>query len=211
MKKEEMKTLLEKYPFLVYRNIFSNKPLHDNPEEDLEINEYTSWNGTGWEKIWKRFLQEVFKEYDKLSDDDKKKFGIFDSKEKYGTMRVSLSNYTKEMYEAENILFMLSSVTCQYCGKQPRDSKGNHIIWRTSGWITNLCKDCFKKDYTGGKLAIPKKEKAEYKKYEKRCKQKPKKYFTTTQFEDGKKTTSFYADCGDWLTKVKETTIKEKS
>ena len=157
MKKEEMKTLLEKYPFLVYRNIFSNKPLHDNPEEDLERNEYTSWNRTGWEKIWKRFLQEVFKEYDKLSDEDKKKFRIFDSKEKYGTMRVSLSNYTKEMYEAENILFMLSSVTCQYCGKQPRDSKGNHIIWRTSGWITNLCKDCFKKQYTGGKLVIPKK------------------------------------------------------
>ena len=91
MKKEEMKTILEKYPFLVYRNIFSNKPLHDNPEEDLEINEYTSWNRTGWEKIWKRFLQEIFKEYDKLSDEDKKNFEIFDSKEKYGIEGVTYS------------------------------------------------------------------------------------------------------------------------
>lgn len=207
-----MKKLLKKYPFLVYRNIFSGEPVHDNPEEDLERNEYTAWDDYGWEKIWKRFLQEIFKEYDKLSDEAKKKFRIFDSKEKYGTLRVSLSGYTEGMQEAESILYMFSSVTCQCCGKQPRDSKGNHIIWRTGGWVSNLCKDCFKKDYTNGKVTVSKKEKAEYKEYEKQCRVKHKKYFTRTQFREGKEITTYYADNleGDWMVKAYSITKEEK-
>ena len=28
------------------------------------------------------------------------------------------------------------------CGKQPRDSRGRHIIWH--GWAGNYCRDCAK-------------------------------------------------------------------
>lgn len=213
MEKEELKKLLEKYPFLIYRNIFSGEKSFKTEEEDLEHNWYVAWDGCGWEKLWKRFMQEIFKEYDKLPDTAKKGFAIYDTKEKYGTLRVSLSGYTDGMQEAESILHMLSSVTCQHCGKVPRDSKGNHIIWQTGGWISNLCKDCFKKEWNGFEYkAMSKKEKAEYKEYEKQCRVKPKKYFSREiwgQKEGHKKI--FYTDNleKDWLVRAYAYIIEE--
>ena len=36
--------------------------------------------------------------------------------------------------------------TCERCGKQPRDSKGNHIIWQSKGWwIEQFCNECVRK------------------------------------------------------------------
>ena len=176
MEKEEMKKLLEKYPFLIHKNIFSGEVCYQTEEEDLEHNWYTEWDGYGWEKIWKQFMQELFKEYDKLPDEAKEKFAIFDTKEKYGTLRVFLSDYTDGMRKAESTLRFLSSVTCQYCGKQPRDSKGNHIIWTTEGWITNLCKDCFKKEVLKNK-SIKQLSKGEFKEYVIMCRQKKSQKF----------------------------------
>lgn len=175
MEKEEMKKLLEKYPFLIHRNIFSREACYQTEEENLEHNWYTEWNGYGWEKIWKEFMQELFKEYDKLPDESKKEFSIYDTKEKYSTLRVYLSSYTEGMREAESTLRFLSSVTCLHCGKQPRDSKGNHIIWKTKGWITNLCKDCFKKEVLKDK-SIKRLSKEEFKEYVKMCRQKSQKF-----------------------------------
>ena len=205
--KEELKKLLEKYPFLIHRNVFSKEVCYQTEEENLKHNWYNEWNGCGWEKIWKRFMQELFKEYDKLSDEAKKKFAIFDTKEKYGTLRVSLSGYTEGMMEAETILHFMSSVTCQNCGKQPRDSKGNHLIWTTRGWITNLCKDCLKyRELRGTSFSSSKK-----KEYVKSCRNKPQKYFTTTGWADKIRTTTYYADNleRDWMIKAHEITEKE--
>ena len=41
---------------------------------------------------------------------------------------------------------ILSEWTCINCGKQPRDSRGRHIIWRSTGWIEPYCKECAKKN-----------------------------------------------------------------
>lgn len=210
--KEELKKLLEKYPFLIHRNVFSGEAYYQTEEENLKYNWYNEWNDYGWEKIWKRFMQELFKEYDKLPDEAKEKFAIWDSKEKYGTLRVSLSGYTEGMQEAETILHFMSSVTCQNCGKQPRDSKGNHLIWTTKGWITNLCKDCLKKEELSTSFKpLSKKDQKEFKEYVKSCRNKPQKYFNTTRWTGKIRTTTYYADNleRDWMIKAYEITEKE--
>lgn len=212
--KEELRKLLEKYPFLIHRNVFSGEACYQTEEENLKYNWYNEWNDYGWEKIWKRFMQELFKEYDKLPDEAKEKFAIWDSKEKYGTLRVSLSGYTEGMQEAETILHFMSSVTCQNCGKQPRDSKGNHLIWTTKGWIINLCKDCLKEEELRGTSfkSLSKKDQKEFKEYVKSCRSKPQKYFNTTRWADKTRTTTtYYADNleRDWMIKAHETTEKE--
>lgn len=213
---EDIKTLLNKYPFLIHRNVFSREVCYQTEEENLKHNWYNEWDGYGWEKIWKRFMQELFKEYDKLPDKAKEKFAIYDTKEKYGTLRVSLSGYTEGMREAESVLHFMSSITCQHCGKQPRDSKGNHLIWTTKGWITNLCKDCLKKyelrDMSFKSLS--KKDQAEFKEYVKSCRNKPQKYFNTCRWDwaDKTRTTTYYADNleGDWMVRAYSITKKEE-
>lgn len=210
--KEELKKLLEKYPFLIHRNVFSGEACYQTEEENLKYNWYNEWNDYGWEKIWKRFMQELFKEYDKLPDEAKEKFAIWDSKEKYGTLRVSLSGYTEGMQEAETILHFMSSVTCQNCGKQPRDSKGNHLIWTTKGWIINLCKDCLKKEELSTSFKpLSKKDQKEFKEYVKSCRNKSQKYFNTTRWTGKIRTTTYYADTleRDWMIKAHEITEKE--
>ena len=68
LSREEMIDLLKKYPFLVYRNVFSGEKSHDTLDEDIEYNQWTSWDGSGWEHIWKRYLTYLFIEYDKLNE-----------------------------------------------------------------------------------------------------------------------------------------------
>ena len=74
---------------------------------------------------------------------------ILDTKEKYGSFRCYTSFGNEKIFELENKLEMISEWTCIRCGKQPKNSKGQHIIWRTTGWICPYCKDCFRKEISG--------------------------------------------------------------
>ena len=46
----EIKELLEKYPFLEFRDV-SGELTADNEENRLNYNYWTCWDGYGWEKI----------------------------------------------------------------------------------------------------------------------------------------------------------------
>ena len=141
---EKMKELLNKYPFLVYRNNYSGEKCFDE-KKDLEVNYYKEWDGYGWEGIWKDYLEKLFYLYDnKWSEEEKKLFYFVEIKEKYGQLRIYTSFIDSEE-RLESKTEMLSEWTCMNCGKQPRDSKGRHIIWRSCGWIGNYCRDCAKK------------------------------------------------------------------
>lgn len=140
-----IKKLLKKYPFLEYRNVFHNETIYDAEEEKVKHNYWTAWDNHGWEKLWKKFLSVIFEEYDKMTEDEKKNFRILDTKEKYGTLRVDISFGNQAIIEAETILYMLSQWVCCSCGKMPKNSRGNRIIWQTKGWIAPYCKDCIKK------------------------------------------------------------------
>lgn len=143
---EENKKLLEKYPFLERKNIFSGEGY--DGEAKYYSTSYDYWNGSGWEKIWKKFIDKLGVLWSKLPDDDfKNKFQIWDTKEKYGTLRVSLPGGTEEMHDLVSALSSTSLFTCYCCGKQPRDSRGNRLIWLSKGWIAPYCKTCAKEFY----------------------------------------------------------------
>lgn len=110
-------------------------------------NWYDAWDNTGWEKIWKRFLELVDKEYEKMSDEEKSKLTILETKEKYGELRVYVSGYNDEINQLINEIEHISQYTCIDCGKQPINENGHTICTFRSGWIVNLCKDCMLEEY----------------------------------------------------------------
>ena len=187
----EIKELLEKYPFLEFRDV-SGELTADNEENRLNYNYWTCWDGYGWEKIWKKYLSVLFEEYNKLSDDEKKKFRILDTKEKYGSLRVDVSCTNEVMREAESILEMLSQWTCSMCGKMPRNSKGNRIIWETKGWICPFCKDCLKKEMKGNWTL-------KYTNWKVREFKRENEGFILKRWDKNGTFKYVYKDLGDWL------------
>lgn len=142
---EEMRVLLQKYPFLVRVNLADLKPIYDTEKENIDNNWYKDWDGMGWEEVWKKYLKHLFEWYDQQSEDVKKSFRFADVKEKFGELRI----YTLGIHDGdlEWIAEWLSTVTCQYCGKVTKDEEDPRLfkIWRTGGWITNMCEECAKK------------------------------------------------------------------
>lgn len=146
MNNKELLELLQKYPFLNIKSDYNDEVLYKD-DEALEYNYYTYWDNTGWSNIWKDFLHSLFAIYDDLSDQDKNLIDIWETKEKYGCLRVDLTyppNKREELWDLISQLELLSSVTCIKCGKIPKNSKGQSIIWRTQGWIAPFCKNCAK-------------------------------------------------------------------
>ena len=147
----KMKRLLKKYPFLIYRNIYTGEKTYSGEEEseNLKYNYYTVWNRTGWKKVWLNYLKHVFYLYDNVwTEDEKKAFSFLQIKEKYGSLRIYTS-FTDSRYNLEVIAEMLSEWTCISCGKTPRNKEGKRIIWRTTGWICPYCEKCAKKEIAG--------------------------------------------------------------
>jgi hypothetical protein len=145
MTDNEILDLLRKYPFLIITG-YNGKSIYQ--KKDLPShNYYTYWDNTGWKDIWKKFLHKIFEVYDTLNDQEKSIVKFYDIKEKWGSLRVDLL-YPRIHTEFNDIITqveLLSEVTCIKCGKIPKDSKGNSIIWATKGYITPLCKKCAKK------------------------------------------------------------------
>jgi len=145
---EEMKVLLEKYPFLKHR--YYCKPIPEDVNktdaENIENNWYKYWDGSGWEDLWKnRYLPRLFKAYDSWSEEDKAQFCFSQVKEKFGELRIYTLFSTKA--RLESIAEALSGWICARCGKEPRDQYGHRVIWTTTaGWITHLCEECAKKE-----------------------------------------------------------------
>ena len=142
---DEMRALLQKYPFLVIENFYDNEPVYKSEEEKISKNWYKEFDGHGWEELWKRYLKHLFEWYDQQSEDVKKSFHFSDVKEKFGELRIYTVGALSE--NLEWIAEWLSSVTCQFCGKVTKDEDDPRWfkIWRSGGWITNMCEECAKK------------------------------------------------------------------
>ena len=139
---EDMKVLLEKYPFLRYRNLSdSNNDIYKSEQENLDHNHYKDWDGTGWEDLWKnRYLKRLFAAYDACDEETKNGFRFVQVKSKYGGMRIYVTYSIGDNLESK--AEMLSEWICENCGAEPRDVQGRREIWTTQGWIMNMCRDC---------------------------------------------------------------------
>ena len=79
-----LKRCLERYHWMELRNVFSDKLCYPEDSEDyLKHNEWTMWNGHGWELIWKRFLIELMVIYESWPKETQEHFRIMDTKEKW--------------------------------------------------------------------------------------------------------------------------------
>ena len=203
----EMQALLKKYPFLRYRNVWTDKQLYHGKSQNIEHNYYKYWDNSGWEELWKmKYLPRLFKLYDTWDNAKKKAFRFHEVKEKYGTLRI----YTSFDTGLEFVTETLSGWTCEFCGKTPRED-GKRVIWTTSGWITNLCEDCVRKQIEANfdvkKIDIEKKL-AEMKNVQ----EKP---FGYTRYSKDILTTVLYKETEDgWLEKdkeIEETRIKDET
>ena len=199
-----LKRMLKRWPFLVYNGTA------ETDDKYLSFNYWTAWNRHGWEFIWKRFIIEVGLHYDRLSVKTKEHFSMFDTKEKFGTLRVSLSGYDDKFFELESVLDQLSSITCANCGKQPHDSKGRNLIWITSGYIMPYCKECFRKYYfKHSRKDVSKSQyrerKQKFSRYAKKCRTVVP-YFISKSVHNNCKTYIFRQPAYNWL----ETYKKEK-
>lgn len=202
-----LKRALKHWPFLVCKGSIKTD------ENYLSSNYWTYWDGHGWEHIWKRFLIEVAIHYESMTPEDQKKVGILDTKEKYGMLRVDLAGFDETLFELESMLEQLSSVTCIHCGKQPRDSKGQSLIWLTKGYILPYCKECLRADYfsIGHKCGVGvskeqfKKAKKGFNSYAAKCRTVVP-YFESVSMHNNCKTYIFRQPAYNWL----ETYKKEK-
>ena len=130
--KEQNKKLCERYPFLLPRNVFSDKL-----EKDYDYS-YIKGIGEipkGWNKLFLQCCEDIRKPLIEANYLDK--FRISTIKEKYNTLRIYHFGATEEV---QNILMMyeyVSEFVCTVCGRPATKE--------TNGWIYGYCDECFEK------------------------------------------------------------------
>ena len=130
---EENKNLLEKYPFLKLRSVWTSEMLDDESESDDE-----TWLDA-LEEGWKiRFgipfiedLNEVLTKNNCVND-----YQIIQVKEKWGQLRWYDYGAPEEWDDHMNAWEYISEHTCKKCGKFP-------VPMRDDGWISPWCDECF--------------------------------------------------------------------
>lgn len=138
--RENNKKLIEKYPFLLPRSPWTGKPRDDYNYEFTERDRVED----GWVGLFDEFCEVFNVVYKRLPENDREKCYFTQIKEKYGSLRLYMSRASEEMWDILHYYEGLSGYTCIRCGKQPKDSKGRHIIWNSFGYILPFCKECAK-------------------------------------------------------------------
>ena len=173
------KELLEKFPFIRLVNAFTG--------EEIPNATFLSCVPNGWISVFVAYCEEVLPVYNSWDNETKKKFYFTDVKEKYGTLRIYTSFYSDEMQKATWLAEARSEVTCIDCGKQSKNSRGEHISYMTKGYILPYCKECAKKQFYSTKRI---------KEHFTKEKVKNNKVYITTVSSSGKVTKGY--DLGEW-------------
>ena len=128
------KELIDRYPFLIPRNVFTDKVVIDLEADEIE---YTlldempkGWRIAFGEQMCEE-IREVLIKYDYLNE-----YRIVQIKEKFGGLRWYDDGAPKEVFDIINKYEDISYTTCIQCGKPAT------LI--TKGWISPFCDDCAK-------------------------------------------------------------------
>lgn len=127
---EENKKLIEKYPFLLPRNVFTGEVIEGYNYDYTELDEMPN----GWKKS---FGLQMVEELNEALGDFRKEYRIVDIKEKYGTLCWYDSGCTDEGLKVIQKYEELSKEICIDCGKPATK--------QTDGWINYLCEECYNK------------------------------------------------------------------
>lgn len=128
--KEENKMLIEYFPFLQPRNVWTDKIFEDyDYDYILGVGDLPY----GWERLFLLYCKHLKIELDKFTFTDKFRFSQI--KEKYGDMRLYNNGYPKDSkcFDLESIYSHLSTYICQECGKPAK--------YESIGWIAQECEE----------------------------------------------------------------------
>ena len=132
---ERNKELVGKYPFLLPRNVFSDKL-----REDYNY-EYTWYDDLekGWQIGLGKFLLEDLKEV-LVKTNNLDEFRFYQIKEKFGTLRLYTNGMPEEVQNVLDKYEFISQYICVHCGSPHACIVDNY------GWYQPLCRDCWDKD-----------------------------------------------------------------
>ena len=125
---EEIKALIERYPFLLPRNVFT-----DEVSEDYD---YTYIFGLeipkGWYKLFFQLCEDIRQPLIDANYLDK--FRLLQVKEKYNRLEVYNTGAPEVVQDIIDKYSKMASYICTVCGKP--------ATYETSGYIASFCTDC---------------------------------------------------------------------
>lgn len=132
MTQEEIKKLVERYPYLLPRNVFT-----DEIPDDYD---YTYINGfgeipKGWEKLFLQLCEDIRQPLIDAGYLDK--FRFCQIKEKYNQLQCYHFGAPETVHGIIDKYSAMSSYVCTRCGKPA-------TCETTRGWIESFCDDCWK-------------------------------------------------------------------
>lgn len=132
---EKNKKLVEKYPFLLPRNVWTDKLI---PDYDYEFTNYDDI-AIGWKIGFGEFLLEDLREA-LVKTNYLDKFRFTQIKEKYGSLRLYCNGCPEEVYDVLQKYEFISEYVCIYCGSP------HACVVDDYGWYLPLCNDCWDKN-----------------------------------------------------------------
>lgn len=126
----KIKVLVERYPFLLPRNVFTDKIPEDYDYTYIKYLEIPK----GWKKLFFQMCEDIRQPLIDANYLDKFRFSQI--KEKYNTMRCYHFGAPEEVDEIINKYCMMASYVCTNCGKP--------AMYETDGYIASFCEECWK-------------------------------------------------------------------
>ena len=128
---EENKALLEKYPILRQRNVYTGEPIVNNDEYT-----YLDAMPQGWAKAFGiPMFEDIQNEVNTWPKEEQEHFFFTDIKEKFGELRVYTSHMTDNLFKILEAYCAISRNVCIVCGKLD-------VPMVNRGWISPYCRDC---------------------------------------------------------------------
>ena len=129
-KKEENKKLVERYPFLLPRNIWT--------DEVPDSYDYSYIKGVeipdGWKKLFLQLCEDIRQPL--IDADCLEKFRLSQIKEKYNALCCYHFGAPPEVQDIIDKYSVMSGYVCTKCGKP--------AMYETQGYIESFCEDCWK-------------------------------------------------------------------
>jgi len=134
--KEYNKELVERFPFLLPRNVWTDEIVEEYDYEYTLLDEMPN----GWRLAFgEQMCQEIMEVLEQTPYKDE--YRIMQIKEKYGSLRWYSAPAPREVQEIVHKYEEISGLLCIRCG-----APAEYI---TKGWINPLCGECTQFDYAG--------------------------------------------------------------
>ena len=174
MTKEEIKALVERYPYLLPRNVWTDKVPANYDYTYITYTEIPA----GWDKLFMQMCKDIRQPL--IDANYLEKFRFTQIKEKYNEMRCYCNGAPEEVYEILTKYEQMARYICTNCGKP--------AVYETQGYIASFCEDCY-----NGLKHQPKAEKIEF-----------KPHYKTRRFQKGESAEMIISFEEEWNRYIKE-------